>query len=74
MRGRRHKLGFECSDWEMLSDTQVQSLQYCPDVRAEAGLVCSLGTRHRLFRAVGLAKVTKGVRVDGEEVSSRRSR
>lgn len=70
MRSRRHKLG---SDWEMPSDTQVQSLRCCPDVRAEAGLVCSLGTRHRLFRAMGLAEVTKGVSVDGEEDSSRRS-
>lgn len=37
------------------------------DVRAEAGLVHSFGTYPRVFRAMWLAEVTKGVSVDNKE-------
>lgn len=35
--------------------------------------MCSFGTHPRLFRAMGSAKVTKGVSVDREEGSNRGS-
>lgn len=35
--------------------------------------MCSFGTHHRLFRAMGLAKVTKGVSMDREEGLNRGS-